>query len=118
MSHDIWNQARLEAELLDNVPLMCRVIHSFLSDLPNALAAIAKAVDQNDGAALAKATHYLHGSAAQLQLEALTHLCKLVQQKALQNYIEHEQVIQLKRCAVMTETMLQAYLTINSANTQ
>jgi HPt (histidine-containing phosphotransfer) domain-containing protein len=116
MSNDIWNQARLEADLLDNVTLMYRVIHSFLTDLPKALAAIAQAVDDNNASALAKAAHYLHGSAAQLQLAALAHHCKSVQQHALQNITDHQQVSQLQRCADSTQAMLQNYLTNHSPN--
>lgn len=110
MQLDVWQQAQLEAELMDNAVLMCRVIESFLSDLPTALAAIDNALLQNDSAALAKASHYLHGSAAQLQLSALAHCCKTLQSSALQQHIDVNQVAALKAAATLAQTTLEHYL--------
>lgn len=115
MQLDVWQQAQLEAELLDNAVLMCRVIQSFLSDLPKAIAAIDKAALQNDSNALAKAAHYLHGSAAQLQLSELAHCCKTLQNSALQQHLDAVLVAQLHDATLTAKTTLEHYLAAASS---
>jgi HPt (histidine-containing phosphotransfer) domain-containing protein len=118
MTDTLWQQAHLEAELLNNTTLICRIIQSFLGDLPRAMAAIDGAVALNDAAELAKAAHYLHGSAAQLQLTDLARHCKTLQQDALKNTINLSCLEQLKQSVDAIQTHLNHYLQANHSRSQ
>lgn len=115
MNDALWQQAQLETELLNNATLVCRVIQSFLNDLPRAMAAIDHAVIHNNSAELAKAVHYLHGSAAQLQLTALAHHCKTVQEDALTCGVNETSLEQLRQSVSASQTCLNGYLRDNQS---
>jgi HPt (histidine-containing phosphotransfer) domain-containing protein len=118
MHDNIWQQVQFEAELLNNVTLVCHVIQSFLNDVPKALAAIDSAFAHNNSNELAKAAHYLHGSAAQLQLTALAQLCKTLQQDALQNIINASCVEQIRSCIAVTQLRLNDYVRVKHPHVQ
>ena len=118
MNSDVWRQSEFEAELLYDATLACRVIQTFLNDLPNALAAIHAAFAQGQFDTLAKAVHYLHGSAAQLQLAALVQHCRTLHQQASAQSLDHSQLQQLMDAAEQAQQYLSRYLATSGYQAQ
>lgn len=114
MNSDVWRQSEFEAELLYNATLACRVIQAFLNDLPSARVAIHAAFAQGQFDTLAKAVHYLHGSAAQLQLIALEQHSQTLHQQALAQCLDHSQLQQLMDAVEQAQQCLSRYLATNA----
>lgn len=110
MTSDIWRQSEFEAELLYDAALASRVIQAFLNDLPSALEAIQVAVAARHGDHLAKTVHYLHGSAAQLQLTALAQQCRALHQQVLADSVDTIELQPLVDAAAQAQQCLSGYL--------
>lgn len=111
MNSDIWRQSEFEAELSYDATLTCRVIETFLNDLSSALAAIQAAYADGQLDTLAKAVHYLYGSAAQLQLPTLEQQCRALHQQALAQTLDYNLLQQLLDAAEQAQQCLSRYLT-------
>ena len=110
MTSDIWRQSEFEAELLHDAALTCRVIQAFVNDLPSVLEAIHVAFAARHGDDLAKTIHYLHGSAAQLQLTALAQQCRALHQQVLADTLDTFQLQNLVDAVAQAQQCLSAYL--------
>lgn len=72
----------------DSAPdFLAELVEDFLADTPNALAAIALAAEQDDAQALSQTAHYLRSGSANLGIQRLSNLCKLLEQQGREGQI-------------------------------
>jgi HPt (histidine-containing phosphotransfer) domain-containing protein len=70
----VFNRTDLMNRMLDDMEMAALTARTFIEDLPQQLAAIKSAVDQNDCAAIASFAHRLKGAAGTLGGDALHYL--------------------------------------------
>lgn len=65
----------------DALPLVDRIIVSFLAESSDSLAAVRRAIEQGEPAELARAAHRLRGSAATLGATRVSGICQELEQR-------------------------------------